>query len=94
MMTVSGSITATAVLFVLLLASATVGWMMTEGPPERRRHAVDQLPRHSPSSASSSASAPSSRSDFKPQWAKFLGPVYAIAEGFFVGAISKAYKTM
>ena len=29
MMTVRGSITATAVLFVLLLASATVGWMNT-----------------------------------------------------------------
>ena len=31
MMTVRGSITATAVLFVLLLASATAGWMATEG---------------------------------------------------------------
>ena len=30
---------------------------------------------------------------FKPHLAKFLGPVYAIAEGFFVGAISKVYET-
>ena len=25
--------------------------------------------------------------------AKFLGPIYAIAEGFFVGAISKVFET-
>ena len=30
---------------------------------------------------------------FKPHLAKFLAPVYAIAEGLFVGAISKAYET-
>ena len=29
---------------------------------------------------------------FKPHLAKFLGPVYAIAEGFFVGAISKVFE--
>ena len=29
---------------------------------------------------------------FRPQYAKFLGPVYAIAEGFFVGAISKVFE--
>ena len=34
-MTVRGSITATAVLFVLLLASATVGWMSTDGDDHR-----------------------------------------------------------
>ena len=30
---------------------------------------------------------------FRPQWAKFLAPIYAIAQGFAVGAISKAYET-
>ena len=39
MMTVRGSITATAVLFVLLLASATVGWMATEARRSTRRPA-------------------------------------------------------
>ena len=29
----------------------------------------------------------------KPHLAKFLAPVYAIAEGVFLGAISKAYET-
>jgi len=94
MMTVRGSITATAVLFVLLLASATVGWMMTEGTIENP-------------DGTQSISFPGIALFgvivgfgavialyFKPQWAKILGPVYAIAEGFFVGAISKAFNTM
>ena len=29
---------------------------------------------------------------FKPHLARYLAPVYALAEGFFVGAISKAYE--
>ena len=30
---------------------------------------------------------------FKPQLAKILAPVYALAQGFFLGAISKGYET-
>jgi len=30
---------------------------------------------------------------FKPMLARFVAPVYAIAEGFFLGAISKVYDT-
>ena len=30
---------------------------------------------------------------FKPHLAKFIAPIYAIAEGFFVGAISRMYET-
>ena len=29
---------------------------------------------------------------FRPKYAKFLGPVYAIGEGFFVGAISRVFE--
>lgn len=29
---------------------------------------------------------------FKPQLAKVLGPIYAVAEGFFLGVISKSYN--
>ena len=32
-------------------------------------------------------------SSFKPMWAKFLGPIYALGYGFAVGAISKGYET-
>ena len=30
---------------------------------------------------------------FRPMWARFLAPVYAVAEGFFLGVISKAYES-
>jgi uncharacterized YccA/Bax inhibitor family protein len=30
---------------------------------------------------------------FRPQWAKYLAPIYAIGQGFTVGAISRAYET-
>jgi uncharacterized YccA/Bax inhibitor family protein len=29
---------------------------------------------------------------FRPMWAKFLAPVYAVGDGFFLGVISKAYE--
>ncbi len=94
MMTVRGSITATAVLFVLLLASATVGWMATDGATT------------DPVTGQQQFSFPALAwlgvivgfgcvigLYFKPQLARVLGPVYAIAEGFFVGAISKAFDS-
>ena len=93
MMTVRGSITATAVLFVLLLASATVGWLSTDPittnpdgtraghvPGARHRRRDRRLRRRHRRCTSS------------PRLAKFLGPVYAIAEGFFVGAISRLFE--
>jgi uncharacterized YccA/Bax inhibitor family protein len=94
MMTVRGSITATAVLFVLLLASATAGWLATEGTT------ID------PATGQEQFSFPPLAFlgvivgfgcvigvYFKPRLAKILGPIYAIAQGFFVGAISKAYES-
>ena len=30
---------------------------------------------------------------FRPQWAKFVAPVYAVGQGFAVGAISRYYET-
>jgi uncharacterized YccA/Bax inhibitor family protein len=83
-MTVSGTATATGVLFVLLLAAAAVGWMNTD---------------------TSSGGFPAIALGgvaigfvcvialmFRPMWARVLAPVYALAEGFFVGVISKAYN--
>ena len=86
-MTVSGTITATGVLLVLLIASATAGWMATDDLGDGRVALpvlaiggilvgfVCAIVVH-----------------FKPLWSKVLAPVYAIAEGFFLGAISKAYN--
>jgi len=92
MMTVRGSMTATAVLFVLLLASATVGWLATE-------------PARTNPDGSTSVTFPTLAIVgvivgfvavialyFKPRLAKYLGPVYAIAQGFFVGAISRVFE--
>ena len=93
-MTVRGSITATAVLFVLLLTTATMGYLQT---PD-----AEQLP-----DGTYAFSFPGLAIVgvvvgfvavialyFKPRLAKFLGPVYALAQGYFVGAISKAYENI
>jgi uncharacterized YccA/Bax inhibitor family protein len=91
-MTVRGSITATAVLFVLLLASATVGWIATTGT----RTVDGQEQVTFPALALVGVLVGFGcviALYFKPKYAKFLGPVYAIAEGFFVGAISKVFES-
>lgn len=93
LMTVSGTITATAVLFVLLLASATAGWLSADSPGE------DALGRETfefPSLALVGVVVGFGIAIFlmfKPHLAKFLAPVYAVAQGFFVGAISRGYET-
>ena len=87
-MTVNGTISATGVLMVLLLGAATVGWMSVKT-----------------SDGSNPSFPPLALVGvvvgfiavialyFKPQWAKVLGPIYAIAQGYFLGVISKAYET-
>ena len=91
-MTVRGTVTATAVLFVLLLASATAGWMAV-----KEKTGLDGEPQvQFPSLAMVGVIVGIGivfALMFKPQLAKFLAPVYAIAEGFAVGAISKAYES-
>ena len=90
-MTVNGTITATATLFVLLLVTATIGWMQTEpevigGVVQYRIPALAWL-----GVAIGFGSA--ILLYFKPHLAKFVGPVYALGQGFFVGALSKMYET-
>lgn len=86
-MTVSGTASATGVLLVLLLASATVGWI--SGPD-----ASDLSPKF-PMAAIAGVIVGLVCviwASFKPMMAKILAPIYALGEGFFVGAISKAYN--
>jgi uncharacterized YccA/Bax inhibitor family protein len=93
-MTVRGSITATAVLFVLLLASATVGWISTTATttnPDGSQNVTFPVVAMIGVIVGFVAVI---ALYFKPHLAKFLGPVYAIAEGFFVGAISKVFESM
>jgi uncharacterized YccA/Bax inhibitor family protein len=96
MMTVNGTIAKTAVLFVLLLASATVGWMQT-GAPEIVEKNGELVYNYSiPALAWVGLFVGIGLVFllmFKPHLAKFIAPIYAIAEGFFVGALSRMYET-
>ena len=83
-MTVAGTATATGVLFVLLLAAATVGWMSLDDT-------TGQFPPLALVGVIVGLGCVFGLM-FKPMLAKYLAPVYAIAEGFFVGVISKAYN--
>jgi len=86
-MTVNGTITATGVLMVLLLASAVVGWKLgPDGQSDVRGFPALALGGMIVGFICAIVVS------FKPTLAKVLGPVYAIAEGFFLGVISRAYN--
>ena len=88
-MTVNGTITATGVLMVLLLAAAVFGWQA--GPD------LDAGRTQFPAIAMVGVVVGFIVAivvSFKPMLARILGPVYAIAEGVFLGAISKGYNEM
>jgi uncharacterized YccA/Bax inhibitor family protein len=96
MMTVNGTIARTAVLFVLLLASAAVGWRQT-GAPEIVEKNGELVYNYSiPALAWFGLFVGIGLVFllmFKPHLAKYVAPLYAIAEGFFVGALSRMYET-
>ena len=86
-MTVGGTISATGVLMVVLLAAAVVGWQTgPDNQGEVRGFPALALVGILVGFACAIAIY------FRPMWAKFLGPVYAVGEGFFLGVISKAYE--
>ena len=90
-MTVNGTITAVASLFVLLLISASFGWAAAGTTT------IDGVERyHFPPIAFLGIIVGFGAviaSSFKPMWAKVLGPLYALGYGFAVGAISKGYES-
>ena len=92
-MTVNGVISATATLFVLLLVSAAFGWFQTETVElSDGSSAVTGIP----ALAWVGMVVGIGLTFFlmwKPHLARIVAPIYAIAEGFFVGAISRAYET-
>lgn len=92
-MTVNGTISATAVLFVLLLASATVGWIQTETVEVDGQEFVSGIPALAWVGMIVGIGL-TFLLMFKPHLAKFVAPVYALAQGFFIGAISKAYESL
>ncbi len=91
-MTINGTITASLVLLVLLLVSASFGWSAASGPTLENGVETYQFPPLAMVGIIVGFGAVM-LSMFKPNLAKILGPVYAIAYGFAVGAISKGYET-
>jgi uncharacterized YccA/Bax inhibitor family protein len=87
-MTVEGTVTATGVLFVALLASAVLGWSLVKTADNQ----VTEFPAWIIGGVLVGFGCVLAMR-FKPQWAKVLGFVYALAEGIVVGAISHAYET-
>ena len=86
-MTVGGTATATGVLMVLLLGAAAVGWAAAP--------AADAANPKFPALALVGVIVGficAIAVSFKPNLAKVLGPIYALAEGFFLGVISKSYE--
>jgi uncharacterized YccA/Bax inhibitor family protein len=86
-MTIRGTASATSVLFVLLLGMAIVGWNAIEtssetGPKFPGLALVGILVGFGCVLAAR----------FKPNWARFLAPVYALGEGFALGVISRFYE--
>ena len=95
-MTVNGTIGKTAVLFVLLLASAAVGWQQTGSPEIVEKNGQLVYNYTIPALAWVGLFVGIGLVFllmFKPHLAKFVAPAYAIAEGFFVGALSRMYET-
>ena len=84
-MTVSGTASATGVLMVLLLAAATFGWFSVEPVTDPSFPGLAMI-------GVLVGFAAVIACYFKPQWAKVLAPVYALAEGYFVGVISHYYN--
>lgn len=91
-MTLNGTISATSVLFIILLISAAFGWSAADGPTLENGQETYQFPALGIAGIIVGFVAVIAAS-FKPMLAKWLGPVYALGYGFAVGAISKGYET-
>jgi uncharacterized YccA/Bax inhibitor family protein len=91
-MTVRGTISATAVLFALLLATATAGWFAAEGPTTVDGQETYQFPALAMLGLLVGFACVIGLW-FRPQWSKVLGPIYALAQGFFLGVVSRGYET-
>lgn len=92
-MTMGGTISATAVLFVLMLATSVIGWMMTDPISyDAQGNAQIGVPMLAWAGLIVGLGL-TFLLMFKPKLAKFVAPVYALAEGVFIGSISKMYET-
>ncbi len=88
-MSVRGVVSATAILLGLLLFSAAFGWAAVPAAVEGEAVKFPGIAFIGVLVGFAAVIA----CVFKPNLARYLAPVYALAEGYFVGAISKAYET-
>ncbi len=91
-MTVNGVVSATASLLALLLVAATFGWFRTETVEVDGETFVSGIPMLAWVGLFVGIGL-TFLLMFKPSLARFVAPIYAIAEGYFIGAISRAYET-
>jgi uncharacterized YccA/Bax inhibitor family protein len=97
-MTIGGSMVATLVLFVLLLVTATIGWMQVT--QTETTTIVQGVPQTSVSTNFPgwvwlpvlAAVILGFVTVFKPKLARFTAPLYALGYGFALGAISHMYN--
>jgi uncharacterized YccA/Bax inhibitor family protein len=87
-MTVGGVAQTTGILFLLLMVGAFFGWSATTTSITGQA----QLPGLA-IGAIFVGFALAMLLAFKPMLAKFIAPIYAVVQGYFVGAISKAYES-
>jgi uncharacterized YccA/Bax inhibitor family protein len=87
-MTMQGTIMATGIMFAILLASSVFGWNLV---PTNARGEVTGFPAIT-MGAMLGGFVLSLVASFKPQWTRFIGPVYALLEGIFVGSLSRVFN--
>ena len=88
-MTVAGTASATMMLLVLILASATVTWLSIDAPAPGE---MVQIPFGWVIGGFVVGLIAVVVGSFKPHLARIAGPIYALAEGVVLGAISRAYS--
>ena len=86
-MTVNGTVWATAALLVLVVAAGVVGWNSVDSTADTVSLPGWLLP------VLLGGLGVAILTIFKPAWARFTSPVYALLEGAFLGAISAAYNS-
>jgi uncharacterized YccA/Bax inhibitor family protein len=94
-MTVSGTISKTSILFVLLLIAAVAGWRAV--PEPELDPVTNTISYGFPGIALVGVAigfVAVILLMFKPHLAKFVAPVYAVGQGFAVGAISAYYEQL
>jgi uncharacterized YccA/Bax inhibitor family protein len=84
-MTLNGTVTATAVLFAICLVAGVYGWNLVKVVDGRVNFPAWTI------AAIFGALAISFLTSFKPKIARITGPLYAVIEGIVVGAISHLY---